>query len=924
MANGRLFAWEGPVGLDAAVALEENQPGIRGALDRYADEIIAALTGADLHGFVLALLGPWGSGKTSAMLTLFDLVQQRLRKSLPEFLDVRAVQPGHEPLARTIQVTDANGRHWYPVTSSVLRAPLSLAPGQVNDARLALAHTILWQLPPEMWDKIAGWLGEFGDPHVQGPDEQLRAERFLHEKLRQESVSGTDIERWITSARRACLVDAEAAEMPEELKFLRRNVHLTMLDDLDRARLDFTAQILNAMRFWVDNEGMFFVVAAQESYLIRAAEEAEDKGAGGGKNDNHAQRGLHKFVHHELHLPPMFQSPVDVANYWKKLLSGSSSWVSEDLPENKGMELLRQALESYVESPANQSLGVLTPLLSPWIVNPGSVNHPNPEMPLPREAKRFYNALIGEIFGLLETADIEDLKLNVAAIAWRDAYLKYVEPALRAERIPGQPESPEVMALRNCLDLAERVLPATQSDIMTSVFRLGDLARRAWVDLSDIPATLLLYLAAEPRFRRSLEPVSGFGASAFSPWGSQLGKASISAPPQPQQNVESARNSNTGEGTTGPDAPGFALRDPAREAEAVDIADRLYSATSTGDIRTARILMNQLMQLIQRLGGPDRVTGMAGTIGNAAVRSENQDIQLAWDLHQLAHAVDPNHSNVRLNIADFLIDYASGEEAWTEAQHQLEWLAVHAPDLQPERQLRLRTQLAHAQGNVEETQRLVHEMLSRALEPTADFDEVASVVFLLQKLGDREQVESVVRSRLALGLAEDAGDHTYQLLRSLGDQLIAGDGEIEARGVDILRHLVARSFCPADDSVAAVLNNLAIIYNIRGGAYDRLAGMLWRNALDLDPSDMTIRQAYARHLEQRDSESGRQLRLGRMPNIPLPSPDEVERVVASLPPHMSSGPWWWEVYSPPTARRGFPELAIPDTEPQPDQALDAK
>ena len=60
MNNTRLFAWEGPVGLDAAIALDENQPGIRSALDRYADEIVSALTGPDMRGFVLALLGPWG------------------------------------------------------------------------------------------------------------------------------------------------------------------------------------------------------------------------------------------------------------------------------------------------------------------------------------------------------------------------------------------------------------------------------------------------------------------------------------------------------------------------------------------------------------------------------------------------------------------------------------------------------------------------------------------------------------------------------------------------------------------------------------------------------------------------------------------------------------------------------------------------
>jgi len=918
MNNARLFAWEGPVGLDGAIALDENQPGIRAALERYADEIVSALTGADMHGFVLALLGPWGSGKTSAMLTLLDLVKEHLRTSLPEDFIVETVQPGQEPLARAIQVTDANGKHWYPVTSSVLRAPLSLGPGQVDDARLALAHAILWQLPPEMRDKIAGWLGEPRDPEVQSPDQQLKAERFLHERLRQESVSGTDVERWITSARRDCLAEAEAGETPEGTAFLRRNLHLTMLDDFDRARLDFTAQILNAMRFWVDNEGMFFIVAAQESYLTRAAEEAEDKGAGKSQDNSVSRRGLHKFIHHELHLPPMFRTPVDVANYWRNLLIGSSGETADSVADKRGLGLLREALDAYIDSSARQPLDVLTPLLSPRVVDPGPESQLTPETPLPREAKRSYNALVGEIVDLLETADIEDLKLNVAAIAWRDAYLKYVHPALSAERIPGQPESPEVIALRSCLDLAEQVLPATTADLMTSVFRLGDLARRALINLADIPATLLLYLAAEPRIRRPLEPVSGFRVSPFVSRESEPGKSAISTPLTPGQDAESARKLFDWEAPMGSGAPGFALRDPAREAEATDLARRLSAATGAGDIRLARSLMNQLVQLIDSIGGPDRVTGVAPTVGNAAVRSESHDTQLAWDLHRLAYFIDPRHPNVRLNLADFLIDYASGEEAWTEAQRQLEWLAANEPDLQPERQLRLRAQLAYARGNAEASQQLVQDAVARALEPTASFDDVASALVLLQKLEDRENMEMTVRQRLALNIPDDQGYNTYRLLRLLGDQMIAAEGETEARGVDILRHLVARSFCPADDDLAAVLSNLALIYNSRGGVgYEQLAGMLWRHALELDPSDTTIRQAYARYLEQRDQESGRQLLLGRMPNIPLPSPDEVRRVVAGLPPHLSSGPWWWERYSPPAPSRGFPELAIPGDQESP-------
>jgi len=925
--HSRLFAFEGPVGLREALAMEDIQPGIRSSLERYSDEIISALSGPDSRGFVLALLGEWGSGKTSAMLTLLDLVNDRLEAELPRRLRMSCEPQSHEPLAREILVTSQNGSdHWHPVTCSVLRAPLSLRPGY-DDARLALAYSILWGLPTEMKFKIANWLRKEAEkPQLDDARRRLEVEQFLRESLRQQVVTGTDLEQWINEARHDCLADRASIGSGAEDQgsaFLQKNVHLTMLDDLDRAPLDYTAQILNAMRFWVDTEGMFFVVAAREPYLVQAVQRTEITGADGQVPDGGSREALQKFVHHELHLPPMFRNPVDVVNYWKHLLvlrSGSDA----DSKPSRGLDMLKGALDAFTEAPARHTLGVLAPLLSPRVVDPER----DQVTPLPREAKRAYNALLGEIAGLHERSDLKDLKSTVAAIAWRDAWRKYVQPAL-TEREPGAIlPGPKEMALKTGLNLGRLVLPAKPEDLKPddlkpAVFRLGELAKEARFSLDGLPASLLLYLATDdPPFdepagtgpigielpRLGRESSEGISRRATSP---DLFPASPHSFERGQGTDDDSRRLL--EGPVGAGATEFTFRDTRQEERASEIAQNLSVAARMGDVKNARILTDQLMQSLRELAALTDARDLAPGIGNAALRLEADDQQLAWTLHQLAHALDPLHPNVRLNLADFLLDYARDENAMAEVASQLDWVAANAPDLRPQRQLILRVRLERARGNEEAAEELIQSLLDQVRQPTASFDEVASALVLLRQLKDRREMTSLVRERLDLRLPDDLGINTYRLLRMLGDELIEEDGEIEGQGVDILRHLLAVALCPDDKSVAAVLNNLALIYNNRGGPeYEELAGMLWRHALEIDPSDQQIRRAYARFLEPRDPDSSNQLLQGRMPSIPIPADGAVRRLAATLPAHLSQGPHWWEDFTPPEPMRGFPELAFPD------------
>lgn len=375
----RIFVREGPVGLGQAFV---GRGVVMGPLARYSDEIVNTLIGSERHGFVLGLLGEWGCGKSSAMLILLDLIAQRLEKQL-DGLTISSVMTPQEPLARMIRVAADGADAFYPVTSSLLRAPLLLGERPTEDARLDLAQAILLGLPPKMQDSIAEALGFEAPPGGDTPGRRMETARLLRSALRTQQATGTEVEQWIRYARSDYLDGAhhEANGVPS---FLHRNVHVTMLEDLDRAQLSYTAQILNAVRFWVDTEGMFFVVSAPRDYLRDAALLAIPVAGEADAPDERTTNAIQKFVHHELHMPLLLETADDVGGYWRALLESGSDGLAEI--GNGVWELMQDALGT------NRPLGVLAPLLSPQVVDLAAS-----ATPLPREAKHWYNALVAEL-----------------------------------------------------------------------------------------------------------------------------------------------------------------------------------------------------------------------------------------------------------------------------------------------------------------------------------------------------------------------------------------------------------------------------------------------------------------------------------------------------------------------------------------------
>jgi hypothetical protein len=910
----RIFAYEGPVSLRGAFIHDEGRErGLRTALQRYGDEIVDALTGPDHRGFALGLLGEWGCGKTSGMLMLLDLVAERLQAEVGD-LKVTSLSSPQEPLARTIVVTDSAGDH-FPVTSSVLRAPLSLSEGRHNDARLDLAQAVLLGLPPQMLEYVATLL----DPKrkatgMEAPRQRLENAQFLRQALRLEEAQGTDVEQWVRDARIDYLTNGNG-DSGDGPAFLQRNVHVVLLDDLDRAPMSYTAQILNAVRFWVDTEGMFFVIAASPGYLGEAALAAMPKGWVTGSPDESAKRAVQKFVHHELHVPMLLETTDHVARYWKELLAASSGGLAK--ARNGSEALIDDALSS------NLPLGVLAPMLSPRVIDLS-----RSPTPLPREAKRCYNALVGELSGLQNSAGPQEIKRNVAALAWRDAWFNFVSPALTERKKPGDDDGPRERALRTGIGLAQMALRETpEGDLDAAVDRLQRLASDALFDLAKVPPTMLLYLASDPPFYWSpdlsveLDPMlarTGGRESHAGPTGFSARTGNGMAA---ESRLTDERPPESGDGVL-PTLPGqFKFRDTRYLREASSIASDLAQAAAARDVDASRNLAEQFKQVLAHLDLPADAKPTAPTIGNAAIRIEPADTALAWELHSLAHFLDPEHANIRLNLAEFLLDYAQGDDAWAEVESQLDWVLANAPQERPDRQLALRARLARGRGDEALCIELVEQFLDWAGRPESTADDFAYAVRVLSQLKMRGRLETFIHDRLNRGLPDEQGTtYAYTLLRTLGDELIEEDGELESKGTDILRYLVAVEFCPDDQSVADVLNNLALIYNTRRDSrYMELAGLLWLHALQLAPEDQVIRQAYSRYIERRDVESARRLQLGQPLEIAQPAAGEVERLVSALPPRMSEGPYWWEVFRPQVPLQGFAELALPDL-PQPSRS----
>ncbi|MGW5639112.1 P-loop NTPase fold protein [Streptomyces sp. NPDC003832] len=796
----RWMAPEGPVDLERDT-LFQHQEDFYGRLNFLAEHIAAAVFSAEPSpSAVCGVSAPWGSGKSSALHVLLDLVHSRLQET-----------------DKSVQ-RDANGfkiDDCYVVTTSTFFAPPHAASAQ--PARLGLAYEILQGFPSYLREHLLEDLDYSTDD--LGPVRPIKAELYLREKLDAFS-SGPFLERWILET----FEDYRESQRANSKRL--SHVHIQLIDDLDRCPTAYTADILAALNFWVTSPNLFFAIAADENHLRKSAQAATDL------QERYPGEALEKFVHFQLRLPELLTGFADTARFCEKLVPAD--------PVPRGVAHLRDLLQS---APTDGHLGVLAPALSAHT---------------PRQAKRQFNELLPE-FAILSDLEGDSVKRIIARLVWPDAFAEFVAPALTAVdlRGSGSRRSMRLQWLRQLILIAEEVLEEGAEDLAGAEARLNVLAKERGNHLQECPSQLLLYLAASPGIRLPEE------------------QARVIQPPALLRRVR--------EDSLGHESNGDSEESISQIGTRFNINHRLG--------RRAEVLddARKVLAIGRRRSLPE---SEAPTIGNMAIRLDSWAPELAWQLHELAHASDPSHENIELNLAEFLLEYGSIGALPAVADH-LEAVAQRAPEFKPYRQALLATRLKLAQGEVPpegELQALVR--ISAEANPGDGFR--TQLFQLLDKVRNYVLMEDLVQQWLEEECEKPDQGQAPIVLRILADSFsISSNADIEARGTDLLRYLLWTGSSADDETFSAAANNLAVL--LSGHGFDDISGMLWRIAYATSSENAQLKAAYSSHLlNLDDAQNAQAVQLGQMVDIPMPTDAEMEEACSTIPDYFSSGPWWWE------------------------------
>ena len=445
----RWLAPEHPVDL-AGDRLFQGNEAFFNRLQFVADHIVSAVSSPEqAEAIVFAVTAPWGTGKSSALHVLLDLVHQRIQ-ALDDSIE-------RDRVSSSLKIKDR-----MVFTTSTFRAHLHASVGQ--PARIRLAYDVLFG--STYWKRLLQDIGFSEHDSSVGPPRPIAAKTYLRKYLGGLAETAPALEEWIAHA----LLDY-ATEPSRHTTSGLKHIHLEFIDDLDRCDAQYTAEVLAALSFWADLPNLFFVVSADLEHLQNAARIATDL------NERYPGEALEKFVHFQIEVPSLVATRRDVARFCLNLLPETPAQQFESI------EKLRGLLDAAAK---NISPSLLSPLLNAQT---------------PRQAKRIFNRLIAE-FKQLRYIEDENTKLLVVNLAWGQAYDQYIGSAISETTGRGQQE-PRLHRhdwLNLGLDLAADALRSSD-DAKTAEQRLSDMARSQGLDLGDCPPTMLLYLAEEPRYR---------------------------------------------------------------------------------------------------------------------------------------------------------------------------------------------------------------------------------------------------------------------------------------------------------------------------------------------------------------------------------------------------------------------------------------
>ncbi|MET8164022.1 P-loop NTPase fold protein [Streptomyces sp. NPDC005329] len=795
------MAPEGPVDLERDT-LFQHQEDFYGRLKFLAEHVAAAVFSPEpSQSAVYGVSAPWGSGKSSALHVLLDLVYALLKET------------------ETSIRRDANGfliGDAYVVTTSTFFAPPHAASSQ--PARLGLAYEILQGLPAYYRDQLLEDLN-YSDGDL-GAVRPIKAELYLRKKLDSFS-SGPFLERWIHESF------LEYRESQREVSKRLSHVHIQLIDDLDRCPATYTAEILTALNFWVTAPNLFFAVAADEEHLKKSAQAATDL------QERYHGEALEKFVHFQLRLPELLSGFADTARYCEKLVP--------DNPVPRGVAHLRNLLQS---APTDGPLGVLAPALSAHT---------------PRQAKRLFNELLQE-FSILRDVEGDSVKRIISRLVWPEAFMEFVAPAITAVELRGgsSRRSARLHWLRQLLQVAEEVVEDGTEDLAGAEARLKQIATERGIYLQECPPDLLLYLAAPPAIRL---PEEHAGAARAQEFLRKIGERESAGPES---------NGDTEESISQIATRFYISHRLGRKDEFLDDARKVVSIGHRRELPQAD----------------------APAIGNMAIRLDAWAPELAWQLHELAHATDPTHENIELNLAEFLLEYGSIGALPAVAEH-LASVATRAPDFKPNRQALLAATLNLAQGYAPEEGEL--EALVQVAAEDSSNDGFRTQVFqLLEKAKNYVLLEKLIQEWVETECSKPDQGQASTVLRFLADSFSASrNDEVGARGIDLMRYLLWTGSSADDETFSSAASNLAVL--LSGHGYDEISGMLWRLAYEISSDNSQLKAAYSSHLISiDDAQNAQAVQLGQMVDIPSPTEAEMEAACSRLPAYFSTGPWWWE------------------------------
>ncbi|GAA3015077.1 P-loop NTPase fold protein [Actinokineospora diospyrosa] len=810
------LAAERPVDLGEDVLFRDRKE-FWGKLEFLADHVAAAVQpDSAASGTVFGISAPWGSGKSSALRMLWDLIVRTVNQEVP---DLRQSGRSHTSGGQSV------------LTTSTYYANVHEAGGQ--SARLSLAYEVMQGYPEEYRKSMLTGLGY--DRSAVGISSGLHAEIFLREKLGEYAGSGPVIEQWILDT----FLEHQRTLREDGTSTTRfAHVHVAFIDDLDRCSEAFTGELLAALNFWSNVRNLFFVVAADEEHLKRSARRITDV-------RESAEDALEKFVHFQTMIPPLISGPVDAAQYGLRLLPA-------DEHLNPGLRHLRSLLS---EVRAGEPFGLMAPALGART---------------PRKAKRVLNVLLRD-FWLLKDLEGDSVKRIIARMVWQEDFDRHIDPVLVGAGIEDASSAhPRADWLRILIECASAAV-GSGDDVETAIARFGELAALRGVTLDGCEPRLLLYLGASPQ----LEPPS---PRTHVPGGLVAG---LPGTERSEERLSVVREANKG---------------------VSDLLTRAQIASKTADIPLLRVSSLQLVRAFEAglLGA-----GEAPGVGNIALRLEREDVDLAWALHQVAHTLDPQHTNIRLNLVDFLLDQKNPAVEDIVVEH-LNWCELNAPEFEPLRRRVYRARLDHILG---------HEI--------TDIDELIDVAVADTGSAGKRQLWVIINDRnlydryvplMRPWFEQDyqSGDYSRActVLANYATGMIgSSDSEWAAHGADALRFRIKHGFLTNLDRLGAIdITNLAIyLGNIKHFA---AAAALYRIAYEYVPSAAEIRSSYARFLVnvQDDPQNARSVQQGQELAIPLPDHDALVAAFADLPERFSDREQWWLEYPPVSLVTPIPEV----------------